>query len=130
MEIKYQQDYARCVKLPCDCFISAFRNSDTTAANAQISINGQSVDSRVFEPGFYCSRGAEVTSFHANTTICPILRGDGSEDSFFEYREKQTPQQITQFINDNMGENGRGYFQQISNLPSGIYGRTPSSTTD
>ena len=62
--------------------------------------------------------------------IFPILRGDGSEDSFIEIKERQTPQEITKFINDNMGESGKRYFQPISGNGSGIFGGTGTTTAN
>ena len=91
-----------------------------------VRVDGQAILSYIWQTGFYCSRGSTIYFWNVTPYIFPILQGNGLDDSFLAFKEKQTPEQITTFINDNMGENG--YFQPIENATSGIFGKTTSSS--
>jgi hypothetical protein len=88
--------------------------------------------------GFYCAKGTVIdTNANYGTSdaiamvkVVPLLNGDVDTDKCIILKD-QTPQQITEFMQANMGDASSGkYFTSNTSPAPGVYGSTAASGND
>lgn len=125
--------------LPCDCFVtSSSYNFSSGSATPSVKIDGTNIPEIMWlSGGFYCAKGTVIdTNANYKTTdnptqvkVVPLLNGDIDTDKCIVLKD-QTPQQITEFIQANMGDAGGKYFTSNTSPAPGVYGSTALSGSD
>ena len=128
--------------LPCDCFVtSSSYNFSSGSATPSVKIDGTAIPGIMWlSGGFYCAKGTVIDTnanyrdaTNGNMTqvmVVPLLNGDIDTDKCIMLKD-QTPQQITEFIQANMGDASSGkYFTSNTSPAPGVYGSTGASGND
>ena len=124
------------VLLPFDCYVWG----ENVGVDGKLQSSGEFTAYRALSlppvkssSGLFCPCGTAIGMFNGNSTgggsiwIAPLKDGNTLSGRVIVKRN-QTPAQITQFIEDNIDDNGGKYFATINNKTSGILGKVTGSS--